>query len=206
MTDTRKAIDLKPCPVCDGQAALKKVVHTNGEHFMGGEIVRNNNNSCECQRCGLRTKEFDTEHEAVGAWNTRMAASSHCPICGKDQPHSHKTTEIEAFKAAPKAIDDSQRQALEWLNRSYPLPEYKNVVPLKTIRAALQVPPEGYVLVTIEPTKEFLGRLFSVQFSPKQYLDITYLPHNNRWLIDFSGDNLQDIYKAMISAAPKGDK
>jgi Lar family restriction alleviation protein len=56
--------NLKPCPFCKGDA--KNTSHSScdccGKAFTG-EVT--------CQKCGARVSHFNTEFEAIEAWNTR---------------------------------------------------------------------------------------------------------------------------------------
>lgn len=58
--------ELKPCPFCGGDAKIKC-----------GEIVNRYNTAVyrhyhvECMSCGVDTRYFDTEADAIEAWNLR---------------------------------------------------------------------------------------------------------------------------------------
>ena len=58
--------ELKPCPFCGGEAKIKC-----------GEIVNRYNTAVyrhyhvECMSCGVDTRNFDTDDEAIEAWNRR---------------------------------------------------------------------------------------------------------------------------------------
>ena len=54
---------LKKCPKCGGR----------GEYFSMSFLTGPNRCYVECQKCGWRTKDFETHNEAISAWNTEVA-------------------------------------------------------------------------------------------------------------------------------------
>lgn len=50
---------LKPCPFCGGEKVRFAYLGTTESHAI-----------C-CENCGAESNEFDTEEEAIEAWNTR---------------------------------------------------------------------------------------------------------------------------------------
>ena len=63
---------LKPCPFCGGEAKLH-------ESYFGGYLV-----GCH-GKCWVVTQRYETESEAIEAWNTRVkppCGSNYCPLCG----------------------------------------------------------------------------------------------------------------------------
>ena len=49
----------------------------------GGEamlLVDMNNYSIMCRKCGISTENYDTETEAIGAWNTAMGAGTNSVV------------------------------------------------------------------------------------------------------------------------------
>lgn len=48
--------ELKPCPFCGGEA---EIVMSGGDRRV------------ECKKCGARSDWYDTEAEAIAAWNRR---------------------------------------------------------------------------------------------------------------------------------------
>jgi Lar family restriction alleviation protein len=74
------------CPFCGGEAKIKC-----------GEIVNRYNTAVyrhyhvECMSCGVDTRNFDTDDEAIEAWNRRTERTAKvdwingepfCPMCG----------------------------------------------------------------------------------------------------------------------------
>lgn len=51
---------LKPCPFCGGEAEITKTYAFDYYFYVG------------CQRCRVETGYYDTEEEAINAWNTRV--------------------------------------------------------------------------------------------------------------------------------------
>jgi Lar family restriction alleviation protein len=60
---------LKPCPFCGSDAALSRIISPEGERR--GEQP---SWDLDCTGCGL-WRRFDTEVDAIEAWNTRAALS-----------------------------------------------------------------------------------------------------------------------------------
>ena len=55
---------LLPCPFCKGEAKRLYTEYGNSTVSLMGYFV-------ECQKCHVRTDEYDTEAEAIEAWNKR---------------------------------------------------------------------------------------------------------------------------------------
>jgi Lar family restriction alleviation protein len=54
--------ELKNCPLCNGEAFAVTGDFTDFKTFIG------------CKSCHVSTNEYDTEAEAITAWNTRTAS------------------------------------------------------------------------------------------------------------------------------------
>lgn len=61
---------LKDCPFCGGEASLSDVM----THPSPGDIGQKKLWLCGCWKCGQRSKLFDSPHEALEAWNMRVAS------------------------------------------------------------------------------------------------------------------------------------
>ena len=57
--DYPKLLDF--CPFCGGKAEITKVYAFDYYFYVG------------CQHCSVETGYYDTEEEAINAWNTRVA-------------------------------------------------------------------------------------------------------------------------------------
>ena len=66
--------ELKPCPCCNGISWVDYRAFTTYVY---------------CDKCGLRTKAYNTEAEAIEAWNTR-----HERTCSPVEPFDSKTKHI----------------------------------------------------------------------------------------------------------------
>lgn len=56
MTNPKGLADLRECPFCGGDAMyLPSTYHCQ----------------IECFKCGIRTREYKKQHEAISAWNRR---------------------------------------------------------------------------------------------------------------------------------------
>ena len=66
--------DLKPCPFCGGEAEMLTAESMNGGYLFG----------IMCNDCCSRGDVYDTEAEAIAAWNSR--AERTCKRC--DRYHS----------------------------------------------------------------------------------------------------------------------
>ena len=71
---------LKPCPFCGGEAEMLTAESMNGGYLFG----------IMCNDCRSRGDVYDTEAEAIAAWNTRAERTCECvaeyaksPIDGK---------------------------------------------------------------------------------------------------------------------------
>lgn len=67
--------ELKHCPFCDEQAMISRTLH-KAEYYRGKDGTLKSDGGWEtylvrCTHCLARTKEFDSEIEAVNAWNDR---------------------------------------------------------------------------------------------------------------------------------------
>lgn len=54
--------ELKPCPFCGGEAKINRIVNTFYQYARYFS---------SCTRCSAESKMFETEQEAIEAWNTR---------------------------------------------------------------------------------------------------------------------------------------
>ena len=70
--------ELKNCPFCDGKAIIRR---RNPDHIMRDKYF-----AC-CTSCKNKTGYYDSEEEAIVAWNKRvdnaMNDIHYCPHCGK---------------------------------------------------------------------------------------------------------------------------
>ena len=67
-------VELKPCPECKSGPSVPFGRHTNAS-FSGVEIVSaRDGNYVQCGTCGYRLPTFETESQAIAAWNTRKDA------------------------------------------------------------------------------------------------------------------------------------
>lgn len=70
--------DLKNCPFCGGKAITRR---RSPDH-----IMRNKYFIC-CSECKNKTGYYDSEEEAIKAWNKRINSViddiNYCPHCGK---------------------------------------------------------------------------------------------------------------------------
>ena len=79
---------LKPCPFCGGDAKIKC-----------GEIVNRYNTAVyrhyhvECMSCGVDTRYFDTEADAIEAWNRAMGERT-----AKVIEHDASITDTDGYK------------------------------------------------------------------------------------------------------------
>lgn len=67
--------DLKPCPFCGGKAEMLTAESMNGGYLFG----------IMCNDCRSRGDVYDTEAEAIAAWNSRVkppCGGGYCPLCG----------------------------------------------------------------------------------------------------------------------------
>lgn len=60
--DLEEVEDLKPCPFCGGEAKINRIVNTFYQYARYFS---------SCTRCSAESKVFETEQEAIEAWNTR---------------------------------------------------------------------------------------------------------------------------------------
>lgn len=60
--DLEEVEDLKPCPFCRGEAKINLIVNTFYQYARYFS---------SCTRCSAESKVFETEQEAIEAWNTR---------------------------------------------------------------------------------------------------------------------------------------
>lgn len=77
--DKRNMEELKNCPFCGGKAIIRR---RNPDHIMRDKYF-----AC-CTSCKNKTGYYDTEEEAVVAWNKRVGVIktdiNYCPYCGKE--------------------------------------------------------------------------------------------------------------------------
>ncbi len=80
------ANNLKPCPICGGDAAIGGTYETDMSS-------RKTTSSINCMSCGLNIRYLPTDAAAIGAWNKRTASAETkaiflCPMCG-ESPELH---------------------------------------------------------------------------------------------------------------------
>lgn len=66
-------IKLKPCPFCGGEAKLSKFTMRESVKDQHGIFPGKEYPVCRvvCTSCGTRTAQWDSEEEAIAAWNRR---------------------------------------------------------------------------------------------------------------------------------------
>ena len=64
----KKYEKLKPCPFCGGEAKINRIVNTFYQYARYFS---------SCTRCSAESKVFETEQEAIEAWNTRAERTCH---------------------------------------------------------------------------------------------------------------------------------
>lgn len=82
---------LKPCPFCDGQAAIVEFQAAGGPWYMG---------ECQEPSCDAAGPAFTTEAEAIAAYNTRQPTQS-------DEWQAGYEAGVEA---AAKALEDDAKR------------------------------------------------------------------------------------------------
>lgn len=91
--------ELKPCPFCGGEAEILTAESMHGGNLYGV--------MCDC--CAGRADVYDTEAEAIEAWNTRaertcrMTDRGECSECGAYIVRAW--TEVHDFNGDMKRID-----------------------------------------------------------------------------------------------------
>ena len=68
--------ELKPCPFCGGEAVLKDNAYGCGVYDCAGALADTHYEEptvfwCECKECGATANGWDTDGEAIEAWNRR---------------------------------------------------------------------------------------------------------------------------------------
>jgi len=75
---TRNMEELKNCPFCGGKAISRR---RRPDHIMNGKYF------ISCVECKNKTHYYDSEEEAIAAWNKRVEVIkddiNYCPHCGK---------------------------------------------------------------------------------------------------------------------------
>ena len=69
--------NLKKCPFCGGEAVLRR---RNPDYIMRDKCF------ISCVECKNKTKYYDSEEEAIKAWNKRTGEANnmnYCPHCGE---------------------------------------------------------------------------------------------------------------------------
>ena len=77
--DKRNMKELKNCPFCGGKAISRR---RRPDHIMNGKYF------ISCAECKNKTGYYDSEEEAIMAWNRRVGVIktdiNYCPYCGKE--------------------------------------------------------------------------------------------------------------------------
>ena len=77
--DKRNMKELKNCPFCGGKAISRR---RRPDHIMNGKYF------ISCAECKNKTHYYDSEEEAIAAWNKRVGVIktdiNYCPYCGKE--------------------------------------------------------------------------------------------------------------------------
>lgn len=66
--------ELKPCPFCGGEAELGEFLGVVPEIDENGAYIDAETEYyawCYCTECGITTIDYDTDAEAIEAWNRR---------------------------------------------------------------------------------------------------------------------------------------
>lgn len=75
---TKNMEELKNCPFCGGKAISRR---RRPDHIMNGKYF------ISCVECRNKTHYYDSEEEAIAAWNKRVEVIkddiNYCPHCGK---------------------------------------------------------------------------------------------------------------------------
>ena len=70
--------ELLPCPFCGGKAEILTAESMHGGYLFG----------IMCNDCCSRGDVYDTEAEAIDAWNTRVkppCGGNYCPLCNANK-------------------------------------------------------------------------------------------------------------------------
>lgn len=65
--------ELKPCPFCGGEAILGDIRMTTLAY---SPRIRTTYRRVFCENCGAATKSYETEKNAINAWNSRAQEAS----------------------------------------------------------------------------------------------------------------------------------
>lgn len=102
--------ELKPCPFCGGEADC------NDSGCMQGGVFKW---AVECPECGVISHCFDTETEAIEAWNTRKPIDKIVKQLEEKAIHS-RSNAIEmtfVFRGEPKIINETDHgKAMAYTN------------------------------------------------------------------------------------------
>ncbi len=114
-SDIAGAIErLEPCPLCGGKAEIWRA-HPD-------EPPRRRAWIAGMDRCLVLTKEYDTDAEAIAAWNTRPQPSGEGLTDAMLAEAFAKTSEYECpddeldYATAPDEVKEHFRRAAEYLN------------------------------------------------------------------------------------------
>lgn len=71
--------NIKSCPFCGGDSITRR---RNPDHIMRNKVF------VTCTKCKNKTGYYDTEEQAIAAWNKRVDNNNdndinYCPHCGK---------------------------------------------------------------------------------------------------------------------------
>lgn len=189
MSEQLNPLTLLPCPFC-GSTDLKPVLDTeyNGNGSGRWAAVFCCITGPEIRANYGRNKEW--EKDAVIAWNTRTIATS--------KAEKSQDAALEIGKIVLRELDTSGgdyltvRKSVSELSGIPPMAKTFNGH-IDAIRAALQSkgPPEGYVLMPLEPTNEMADAFLELFTRCKE---------------QFTAPTARQVWKAMTSAAKKEQK
>ena len=68
-----------PCPFCGGEATTHEISWHAGK--FGGHFFKHPYFQIDCSKCRAAKGDYDTEAEAIAAWNTRYLQTVQCIDC-----------------------------------------------------------------------------------------------------------------------------
>lgn len=102
--------DLKPCPLCQSEAATGIVKHfgRSADTWADGSPIREEH-FCNCIHCGLRSVGFKTRYEAIAHWNRRA------PVAVTDAMvaaafHAYARCELDEQKSMRAALEAAMKE------------------------------------------------------------------------------------------------